>query len=156
MIVSRRGPQYWRFFQSSPSIPFLLNGAYARRLNVHFSSAASFADHSATKPRIRRPEVVVFDLSSSVLKISARAASIHRRDPCRLGLWAFVRKGAATPGSPPRRCLILLARRSMRSRALALAGVREAVAMPAQEIAPRPVQLGDAATAGDAVLQRGR
>src|SRR3984893_7889582 len=35
--------------------------------------------------------------------------------------------------------------------AFALAGVGEAIAMPAQEIAPWPVQLGDAPPTGDAV-----
>ena len=40
-------------------------------------------------------------------------------------------------------------------RVLALAGVREAIAMPAQEIAPRPVQLGDAPAAGDPVHHAG-
>ena len=59
------------------------------------------------------------------------------------------------PGSPPRRCLILFARRKAVQGALALAGMAEPVAMPAQEIAPRQVQLGDAPPAGDPVHHAG-
>src|SRR5215468_1771124 len=38
---------------------------------------------------------------------------------------------------------------------LALAGMREAITMPAEEIAPRPIQLGDAPPAGDPIHQAG-
>jgi len=39
--------------------------------------------------------------------------------------------------------------------ALALAGVREALAMPAQEVTPWSVQLGDAPAAGDPIYDAG-
>ena len=52
------------------------------------------------------------------------------------------------PPLPPRRCLILfpLSHRTAQQ-VLALAGVGEAVAVPAQEIAPRRIQFGDAPAA---------
>src|SRR5271166_1209295 len=70
--------------------------------------------------------------------------------------FGFSGKGAAMPGSPPKALPdpVGAAQRSVPC-ALALAGVGEAVAVPAQEIAPRSVEFGDAPPAGDAIHHAG-